>query len=64
MISFICIILQKIRNSIQPNIYECKICGEHYCEHDLSEMQNVQEMLALYPQQAQPNIISQTPLKI
>lgn len=19
---------------MKPNIYECKICGEHHCEHD------------------------------
>ncbi|XP_059614816.1 sodium- and chloride-dependent GABA transporter ine isoform X1 [Phlebotomus argentipes] len=36
--------LQKLRNSIKPNIYECRICGEHHCEHDFPEDQAVAEL--------------------
>lgn len=25
--------LQKFKNSIKPVFFECKICGEHNCEH-------------------------------
>lgn len=28
---------EKILSSIRPRIYECKICGEHHCEHDFPE---------------------------
>lgn len=52
-------LLQKIRNAIQPDIFECKICGEHNCEHDTHDMHSVQEMLAIYPTQTQPHIILQ-----
>lgn len=27
----------KVLSSIKPRIYECKICGEHHCEHDFPE---------------------------
>lgn len=36
--------LEKFRNSIQPNIYTCKICLEHHCEHDFPDEHSVQEM--------------------
>lgn len=26
---------QKLKSSIQPNIYECPICKEHNCDHDV-----------------------------
>lgn len=54
--------MQKIRSAIQPNIYECKFCGEHHCDqHDSADMQSVQEMLTMYPQQTQPSIVLQAP---
>lgn len=28
---------EKVLSSIKPRIYECKICGEHHCEHDFPE---------------------------
>lgn len=46
--------LQKIKKTLQPNIYECKICGEHHCQHDFPE-EAIQEMLQTTP------IILQTP---
>ena len=30
-------ISSKVLSAIQPRIYECKICGEHHCEHDFPE---------------------------
>lgn len=48
---------QKFKNSIRPNIYECKICGEHHCEHDTPDFQSVQEMQAIY--QPKNNIVIQ-----
>lgn len=43
------IIFQKLKHTTQPNIYECKICGEHHCEHDFPEDQSVQEMSPIMP---------------
>ncbi|XP_053677581.1 sodium- and chloride-dependent GABA transporter ine [Anopheles nili] len=28
---------QKLLNTLKPNIYECKICGEHHCDHDFPD---------------------------
>lgn len=25
--------LQKLRNSLTPDLYECDKCGQHFCEH-------------------------------
>jgi hypothetical protein len=43
---------QKLKNSVKPNIYECKICHEHHCEHDFPEEddQMLQEMETVYSQ--------------
>lgn len=35
----------KVLSSIKPRIYECKICGEHHCEHDFPE----EEQFSLEP---------------
>ncbi|ALC38115.1 ine [Drosophila busckii] len=35
---------ERIKVTLRPNIYECKICGEHHCEHDYAEQE--QYMLA------------------
>ncbi|KAH8293110.1 hypothetical protein KR044_004282, partial [Drosophila immigrans] len=35
---------QRVKITLRPNIYECKICGEHHCEHDYPEQE--QYMLA------------------
>lgn len=29
--------MQRYKHSLRPNIYECKICHEHYCDHELDE---------------------------
>lgn len=51
--------MQKLKNSVKPNIYECKICGEHHCEHEFPEEQSVQEMTPIMHQP--PVIILQAP---
>ncbi|XP_055385962.1 sodium- and chloride-dependent GABA transporter ine isoform X3 [Condylostylus longicornis] len=50
----------KIVNAMKPNIYTCRICGEHHCEHDFPEdayIINQQEMTPVI----QPRIILRTP---
>lgn len=37
--------------TLHPNIYECKICGEHHCEHNYAEQEQYmlsQEMAHVY----------------
>lgn len=46
-----------MKNSIKPDIYECKICGEHHCEHDTTEFHSAQEMQAIY--QPKNNVVIQ-----
>ncbi|XP_037052346.1 sodium- and chloride-dependent GABA transporter ine isoform X1 [Bradysia coprophila] len=53
--------LEKLKNTTQPNIYECKICGEHHCEHDFPEDQSVQEMAPIMPIVRPQNIVLQPP---
>lgn len=53
-------VLQKIRNSIKSDIYECKICGEHHCEHDTPDFESIQEMHTILSQNS-PAIILQSP---
>lgn len=54
--------LQKLKNSIKPDIYECKICGEHNCEHDLYDIEeSIQEMQTISPQQVPTKITLQQP---
>lgn len=53
--------LKKLKNSIQPNIYECKICGEHHCEHDFPEEDHQQELTPII-QQGPPVILHTPPL--
>lgn len=31
----------KVLSAIKPRIYECKICGEHHCEHDFPEEEHL-----------------------
>ncbi|XP_017152265.1 sodium- and chloride-dependent GABA transporter ine isoform X1 [Drosophila miranda] len=41
----------RIKNTLRPNIYECKICGEHHCEHDYPEQEQymlAQELATVY----------------
>lgn len=37
-----------MRSTLQPNLYECEKCGEHFCDHaEPAEQQEVQPMLVL-----------------
>ncbi|XP_013104533.2 sodium- and chloride-dependent GABA transporter ine [Stomoxys calcitrans] len=51
---------ERFQSALRPNIYECKICGEHHCEHDYPEQEQymlTQELAGIYkpaaPMQAQ-----------
>ncbi|XP_055859034.1 sodium- and chloride-dependent GABA transporter ine isoform X2 [Episyrphus balteatus] len=46
-------IWEKFLSAIKPNIYECKICGEHHCEHDYPEQElyMLTHDLPVYPQE-------------
>lgn len=42
---------ERVRNTLRPNIYECRICGEHHCEHDFPEQEQymlAQESMGVY----------------
>lgn len=47
---------QKVRNTLKPNIYECKICNEHHCEHDFpsDSLQELSPMFSTTPIILQP----------
>jgi solute carrier family 6 GABA transporter-like protein 6/8/11/12/13 len=52
----------KLKHTIKPHIYECKICGEHHCEHDFPEEQFSQELTPIMPvAQMSPAITLQPP---
>lgn len=38
-------LMQKWKSSIKPKHYECKICLEHHCNHDLNE--SIHEMASI-----------------
>lgn len=43
--------MQRFKIALRPNIYECKICGEHHCEHDYPEQEQYmlsQELSGIY----------------
>lgn len=46
-------VFEKYLSAIKPNIYECKICGEHHCEHDYPEQElyMLTHDLPTYPQE-------------
>ncbi|XP_058822979.1 sodium- and chloride-dependent GABA transporter ine isoform X2 [Topomyia yanbarensis] len=52
---------QRIMNTLKPNLYECKICGEHHCDHDFPDDTYGQEM-ALVDSTSGAPLILQTPL--
>lgn len=52
---------QRFRNAIQPDIYECRICGEHHCEHDTLDYDDFQELQTILPQTTTPTITLQAP---
>ncbi|TMW49346.1 hypothetical protein DOY81_005564 [Sarcophaga bullata] len=42
---------ERFQIALRPNIYECKICGEHHCEHDYPEQEQYmlsQELAGVY----------------
>ncbi|XP_050321100.1 sodium- and chloride-dependent GABA transporter ine isoform X1 [Bactrocera neohumeralis] len=43
--------MERLKNTLRPNIYECRICGEHHCEHDFPEQEQymlAQELSGIY----------------
>lgn len=40
---------EKLRHSLMPDLYECRVCGDHNCEHmeEEQEMQEISPMLIL-----------------
>ncbi|XP_058975882.1 sodium- and chloride-dependent GABA transporter ine isoform X2 [Musca domestica] len=44
-------IQERLQSALRPNIYECRICGEHHCEHDFPEQEQymlAQELAGVY----------------
>ncbi|XP_032595038.1 sodium- and chloride-dependent GABA transporter ine isoform X2 [Drosophila grimshawi] len=53
---------ERIKITLRPNIYECKICGEHHCEHDYPEQEQymlAQELGNMYKSTARPGLQSE-----
>lgn len=48
--------MQRYKHSLRPNIYECKICHEHYCDHELDE----DEAFGLFPITLSPPAVSKS----
>uniref|UniRef100_A0A336N1U1 CSON011724 protein n=1 Tax=Culicoides sonorensis TaxID=179676 RepID=A0A336N1U1_CULSO len=57
--------VEKLKNSLIPNIYECKICGEHHCEHIEEGLlpQELSPMMPGSPESPPPVIIFQAASK-
>ncbi|XP_070502342.1 sodium- and chloride-dependent GABA transporter ine-like isoform X2 [Chironomus tepperi] len=45
-------LFEKFKHTMKPNIYECKICGEHHCEHDFHAQE--EDDFRLFPITLQP----------
>lgn len=43
--------LQRIKSALKPNIYECKICLEHHCNHETSADFNQDSFILNSPSQ-------------
>ncbi|XP_049537676.1 sodium- and chloride-dependent GABA transporter ine isoform X1 [Anopheles darlingi] len=52
---------QKLLNTLKPNIYECKICGEHHCDHDFPEEEMGPEMAIVESTSGVPLILQAPP---
>lgn len=52
---------QKIMNTLKPNLYECKICGEHHCDHDFPEDEYGREMALVDSTSGAPLILQAPP---
>uniref|UniRef100_A0A182QL93 Transporter n=1 Tax=Anopheles farauti TaxID=69004 RepID=A0A182QL93_9DIPT len=48
---------QKLLNTLKPNIYECKICGEHHCDHDFPDEELGPEMAIVESTSGAPLIL-------
>ncbi|XP_052869003.1 sodium- and chloride-dependent GABA transporter ine [Anopheles cruzii] len=53
---------EKLLNTLKPNIYECKICGEHHCDHDFPEDEMGPEMAIIESTSGVPLILQQPPI--
>uniref|UniRef100_A0A1Q3FUS3 Transporter n=1 Tax=Culex tarsalis TaxID=7177 RepID=A0A1Q3FUS3_CULTA len=52
---------QKIMNTLKPNLYECKICGEHHCDHDFPDEDFPNQEMALVDSTSGAPLILQAP---
>lgn len=52
---------QKIMNTLKPNLYECKICGEHHCDHDFPDEDFPNHEMALVDSTSGAPLILQAP---
>ncbi|XP_050085310.1 sodium- and chloride-dependent GABA transporter ine isoform X1 [Anopheles aquasalis] len=52
---------EKLLNTLKPNIYECKICGEHHCDHDFPEEEMGPEMAIVESTSGVPLILQAPP---
>ncbi|XP_035905556.1 sodium- and chloride-dependent GABA transporter ine isoform X1 [Anopheles stephensi] len=52
---------QKLLNTLKPNIYECKICGEHHCDHDFPDEELGPEMAIVESTSGAPLILQPPP---
>ncbi|XP_058123951.1 sodium- and chloride-dependent GABA transporter ine [Anopheles ziemanni] len=52
---------EKLLNTLKPNIYECKICGEHHCDHDFPDEDMGPEMAILESTSGAPLILQAPP---
>uniref|UniRef100_A0A182J770 Transporter n=1 Tax=Anopheles atroparvus TaxID=41427 RepID=A0A182J770_ANOAO len=53
---------EKLLNTLRPNIYECKICGEHHCDHDFPDEDMGPEMAILESTSGAPLILQPPPM--
>ncbi|XP_041776300.1 sodium- and chloride-dependent GABA transporter ine isoform X1 [Anopheles merus] len=52
---------EKLLNTLKPNIYECKICGEHHCDHDFPDEELGPEMTIVESTSGAPLILQPPP---
>ncbi|XP_062548350.1 sodium- and chloride-dependent GABA transporter ine isoform X2 [Armigeres subalbatus] len=53
---------QKFMNTLKPNLYECKVCGEHHCDHEFPEEEYGREMALVDSTSGAPLILQAPPL--
>lgn len=52
---------QKFMNTLKPNLYECKVCGEHHCDHEFPEEEYGREMALVDSTSGAPLILQAPP---